>query len=142
MKLTKLLTSSLIGGLIFTGVAYQPVSAQRCRDSFTLSSGQQFTRGQAWYTCSGYKFILQDDGNLVLYNRRGRAIWAVDPDRRGDTLIMQDDGNMVLYRRGRALWATDTNGHRGAHFTIQDDGNLVVYSRSGRVLWASHTAGR
>jgi hypothetical protein len=44
------------------------------------------------------------------------------------TLIMQSDGNLVLYNRNnRPLWATMTNGYSGAYFVLQDDGNAVVY---------------
>ncbi len=58
--------------------------------------------------------------------------------------IMQSDGNLVLYDTGDiALWAaTQHGGHLGdnAGLHIQDDGNLVVYGLSDpSVLWASNT---
>jgi hypothetical protein len=62
-------------------------------------------------------------------------------------LVMQDDGNLVLYNRGgvehggRVCWASNTVG-RGSFATYQEDGNFVVYEADGRTAaWASKTDG-
>lgn len=58
---------------------------------------------------------MQADGNLVMYDGRGRAIWASNmAGRPGAYLTMQHDGNAVIYvpRRNGSLqpiWATGTN---------------------------------
>jgi hypothetical protein len=66
-------------------------------------------------------------------------------DKPAFRLTMQDDGNLVVYSRdSRPLWASGVTGpqmRRGQVLTLQDDGNLVVTSR-GRVYWASGTQGR
>lgn len=50
---------------------------------------------------------------------------------------MQNDGNFVVYDAGGvALWSTGTVGNPGARLAIQDDGNLVVYRADGQALWA------
>ncbi len=55
---------------------------------------------------------------------------------------MQDDGNLVLCDgAGKALWASGTDHHPGAYATMQTDGNLVVYQGS-TPLWASKTNGK
>jgi hypothetical protein len=60
----------------------------------------------------------------------------------GAYAIMQDDGNLVIYNTsGLALWASNTYGNPGAYFAFQGDANLVVYSSAGKPLWASNTAG-
>src|SRR5690348_16651097 len=43
------------------------------------------------------------------------------------TFIMQTDGNLVLYQGTTALWNSGTQGHAGATAIMQTDGNLVVY---------------
>ena len=50
---------------------------------------------------------------------------------------MQTDGNLVIYNSaGNALWASGTGGHNGsASLALQNDSNLVIYSPTG-VLWA------
>ena len=57
------------------------------------------------------------------------------------TFVVQGDGNVVVYGNGRALWWTGTDGHPGATLNVQGDGNVVVYDRGGQVLWATGTVG-
>jgi hypothetical protein len=102
----------------------------------------EFRRGREWNTCSGYKFIFQHDGNLVLYNRAGNPIWATGTNNRADLLAVQADGNIVLYGSSGVAWASGTSGNPGAFLAIQWDGNLVVYSRNGNPVWSSNTYGR
>ena len=86
-----------------------------------------------------YKLVLQQDGNLVLYEN-GLALWATGTNGKTVTqAVMQADGNLVLYGPAGALWATNTAGHPGARLVLQDDGNLVVYDIGRRPLWSSHT---
>ena len=59
--------------------------------------------------------------------------------------IMQTDGNLVMYdERGRALFASNTDWGPGLvagyHVTFQADCNVVIYSISGAAVWASNTA--
>ena len=59
-----------------------------------------------------YRLVMQDDGNLVVYDTYGVATWASDTCRKGSKphrLIMQDDGNLVVYDGGSApTWASGT----------------------------------
>jgi N-acetylmuramoyl-L-alanine amidase/uncharacterized protein YgiM (DUF1202 family) len=56
-----------------------------------------------------------------------------------DRFVVQTDGNVVLYDGNKPLWATDTAGNPGAYFAIQGDGNLVVYSSNGKALFDTAT---
>ncbi|MFG1604998.1 hypothetical protein [Actinoplanes sp. NPDC049265] len=52
--------------------------------------------------------------------------------------IMQADGNLVLYNAtGKAVWASNTNGNPGSRLTVRDDGDVVVTRRDGAVIWSS-----
>ncbi|WAS96580.1 lectin [Nannocystis punicea] len=88
-----------------------------------------------------YSLIMQNDGNLVIYNQ-GSAIWATNTaGTDGETAVMQTDGNFVLYRvNGTPLWASNTAGRPVSYVIMQDDGNLVVYQTLA--TWASNTAGQ
>lgn len=56
--------------------------------------------------------------------------------RSTSTFVMQGDGNLVLYASGGSpLFNTGTQGHPGARLAVQDDGNLVIYDGS-RALWS------
>ncbi len=52
-------------------------------------------------------------------------------------LLMQNDGNLVLYDAfSNAVWATHTEGNPHAYFDVQGDGNMVVYSSDDEPLWS------
>ena len=55
---------------------------------------------------------------------------------------MQEDGNAVLVdANGNAIWATATQGNPGSRLVVQDDGNMVIYGPDGRTVWQSETYG-
>lgn len=56
--------------------------------------------------------------------------------------LMQDDGNLVVYNgTWRPLWASNTCCRSGNFLKVQTDGNLVIYTRSLRPIWESGTGG-
>ncbi len=87
-----------------------------------------------------YKLLLQDDGNLVLYTKVGKAPWSSHTNGHAvESCIMQGDGNLVIYGYDRSvLWASQTDGHPGAYLEVQNDGNVVIYNH-GSVLWSTDT---
>lgn len=88
-----------------------------------------------------FKFILQHDGNLVLYDG-GKAVWSTGTHGHSvNYAILQDDGNFVLYdKENKALFATNTHGKPVAHLILQDDRNLVLYSvNNHEPLWHTNT---
>jgi hypothetical protein len=58
-----------------------------------------------------------------------------------DYLAFQSDGNLVIYQNGgSAIWRTGTtnwNGDPGAYLAVQDDGNLVIYDAYLNPVWAA-----
>jgi hypothetical protein len=119
--------------------AANEVSATGALGKDYLEPGQELLRGD-WLTSQDgrFAFVLQDDGNLVLYGPRG-ALWASNTAGIAvRTAIMQHDGNLVLYGYdGRAVWHSNTYGQTDSRLVLQNDGNVVIY-RSGAV-WASNT---
>lgn len=87
-----------------------------------------------------YKLVLQEDGNLVLYQGLNEPIWtsntANKPVKR---CIMQDDGNLVLYDDAfNVYWATNTVNKKGCYLILLDDANLVIYE-ANKSVWESGT---
>ena len=119
--------------------AEQPRQENR-RVGDRITTGQRINAGE-FIESGGYRLHVQrEDGNIVLYNRSGRAIWATN--RPGaEFLALQQDGNLVAYGGGRAIWATNTVGSRAHLFAVQPDGNAVLYAPN-RAVWATNTAGR
>lgn len=92
-----------------------------------------------------YRFVLQTDGNLVLYKRiydgRMRPLWASNTVGSGAiTCSMQADGNLVLYDSAHhPKWASNTAGSTGSSLIIQDDGNAVICRPNRSPVWTTNT---
>jgi hypothetical protein len=139
---------SLAEWSVVAGAAPSGTSApSNCADSApvpcgTLTANHELTTGQSLTSCNGdYTLDMQGDGNLVLYNNSGTALWASNTSgSAADEAIMQGDGNFVLYTSsGTAVWSSDTQGNDGADLVVQNDGNVVIYSSSGAALWDTGT---
>ena len=70
-----------------------------------------------------YEKVHHEDGSVILdpnwaTGTIGENSWYA---------AMQEDGNFVLYDiAGAALWQSDTDGKPGSFLQLQDDGNLVI----------------
>jgi hypothetical protein len=109
----------------------------------TLQTGEQLQSGQSLASNNGcFKFVMQGDGNLVLYAEGNVPIWnAGTTGKQGNVLIMQGDGNLVIYAPSSSpVWNSKTQG-ANARLSMQDDGNAVIYTGSSP-LWATDTGGR
>jgi len=74
-----------------------------------------------------------------LSNGKKGALWGTMTASPGAFTIMQTDGNLVVYSKARkALWASNTGRHGGAFLAVQNDGNVVVYSKAKKALWSRH----
>lgn len=115
-----------------------PRSMYRMGFDDVLSSGQQLTNS------SNTNLTMQGDGNLVLQDASGTALWASNTaGNPGAYATMQEDGNFVVYDSSdNALWASSTTGYLGAQMVMQEDGNLVIYDEYGAGLWGTGTFGR
>jgi RHS repeat-associated protein len=103
-----------------------------------LGGGQELLPGQALFSPDGrFEFILQTDGNIVLYGPSG-VMWAAGSNGLVSALIMQTDGNLVLYYNGSARWATGTGGGATSYLEAQNDGNVFIYDASGTV-WGTNS---
>ena len=105
-----------------------------------LLPGDQLTTFQSIFSPNGFaELILQDDGNLCLYQHRpsGRtATWCSHsnsgPNRNA---VMQPNGDLVVYDiDGKALYASGTGGHPGSYLAVQDDGQVQIWDGL-TVIW-------
>jgi hypothetical protein len=107
-----------------------------------MRPGEVLYPGQFIRSSSGvYTFVLQTDGNLVLYVSQGVPLWASNTNGRPvAACIMQTDGSLVVLEPGRKVdWTSNTSNNPGSYFTIQNDGNGVVYKPGNVAIWATHT---
>ncbi|VWC89405.1 peptidase S53 [Burkholderia contaminans] len=97
-----------------------------------IGEGTTLKPRQAVYSASGnHALLMQEDGNLVLYNTtNGAAVWNTGTyGNPGAYAVFQTDGNFVVYSaNGAALWNSATYGQSGSQYlSVQDDGNMVIY---------------
>jgi hypothetical protein len=120
----------------------EPTRQPTANRGTTLSVGQRLEHNQ-YLEAAGYRFVLQADQNLVLYNPSRRAVWASNTVNSGATFVaMQRDGNLVAYRAdGRPVWASGTAGSGANRLIMQRDGNGVLYRADSRAVWATNTVG-
>lgn len=115
------------------------------RGSNRMSMDQRLYAASADFlqsTDGRFKFVMQSDGNLVLYAPSG-PIWTTSTVGRGaNHLRMQGDGNLVMYNGANyAIWSSRTPRHYNAFLIVQNDGNVVIYN-DGRAIWHTGTGGR
>jgi hypothetical protein len=114
-----------------------PTQADRLLPNQGLLVGHSIKSADGRFT-----FVMQGDGNLVLYGPSSQPLWASDTNGKGNVwdVVMQSDGNLVVYDgHGHALWASNTSGKPGAFLVVQNDGNVVIYGTNNQPLWATNT---
>jgi hypothetical protein len=88
------------------------------------------------------KLIMQDDGNLCVYDNGNKLIWQSGSNGKGTPpyrLMMQTDGNLVIYdSQNKPTWATGTNGMGKPPYKLKmrKDMSLEIMSSSG-LIWTN-----
>lgn len=110
----------------------------------TINAGMQLLTTSCQIFNNGYQLILQNDGNLVVYNSAGAPVWASMTNGKGAVqALMQSDGNFVLYNAieangsensANAVWASGTENNPGAYLGLGSNGNLAIYYSSGSAI--------
>jgi hypothetical protein len=99
--------------------------------------------------------VMVEDGNLVLLGPDGRHVWSTGTRSPGAFAVLQDDGNLVIYDGFTALWASSLDsrtrgqnlhrvanvflggvrhhGHNGHHFQFGAERMDHLFRRLGQV---------
>lgn len=100
----------------------------------TLRQGQSVQIGL-------FTLVMQGDGNLVLYEQNGPAVWSsgtYGQDCSGGQClaVFQSDGNFVVYNGVTPLWNSGTYGHPGAQLTLSaETPQLEIVDTDQSILW-------
>ncbi|XP_058099906.1 uncharacterized protein LOC131244289 [Magnolia sinica] len=88
---------------------------------------------------------MENDGNLVIYERDGKAIWSsasISNTKDGDyALILRRDRNVVIY--GSILWSTNTTDSLavGNWTTGRSPFNIISQGGDNATVQSSSTGG-
>ncbi|MEH1842178.1 MAG: hypothetical protein V7L20_26460 [Nostoc sp.] len=108
----------------------------------TLNTGEYLYPGQYLISPDAqFRVQLQYDGNFVLYNSSGTALWASNTaNTAASYIVMQSDCNLVIYGyNSLPIWASYTTFGSSCRLAVQNDGNLVIYRGDNVPLWAKGT---
>ena len=98
-----------------------------------IQPGQQWVAGRYMlqFTEAGNLELWNRVARQLLWQSGSKSL-------RVSRLAMQEDGNLVIYDRdGMALWSSGTYGHPDAYLAVRDDGNLVICLRDNRPIWSA-----
>lgn len=102
--------------------------------------GSLLLKGGESKTTSFGKLSMQTDGNFVLDDDKGKALWASDTAREISSdykASFQGDGNLVLYHGSEAYWSSATNGHENSTVELSSSAPFlsIVDHSSNLVIW-------
>jgi cytochrome c peroxidase len=125
--------------------AAPPAPAAPAAGADRLLAGGTLQANQSLRSQDGrWTLVMQGDGNLVLYDASGNALWSSGTATNGASfLAMQGDGNAVVYRLSdnTPTWSSKTAGQGSSSLVLQNDANLVIYRDvDGVATWSSGTA--
>ena len=113
-----------------TGTAPPPSTAVLA-DGATLATGQQLTSPGG-----GWRLVMQTDGNLVLYGRRGATWQSGTAGSHASRLTMQTDGNLVeSTATGKVVWQARSPQAAGVQLVLAADGRVRLVTPNQIVLW-------
>lgn len=103
-----------------------------------MKKTQEIRKGQGILRKNGlYHFVLLQNGRLVLYFNQN-LLWSAKTTK-GDRFVLESNGNAVLYDdKQKILFSTETTNN-GDRLELLDTGILVLYDSTGKTLWSSNT---
>jgi hypothetical protein len=134
------------------GVAHAQCLPGCLNEAAFLYPGQALLPGQALRSYTGYLFVLQQDGNLVLYNPSNTPIWSTPNtyDFEPMYLLLDYNGLLTLYSfpanligSPQPVWSTNTPAGL-ATLVLLPNGNLVITNLApgNEPAWQTGTAGK
>jgi len=149
---TKSVATLMVTTLAAGGALLAPVAAQAAPTTATapavvtkaaavsdlLKPGQKLKAGNYIRSKNGqYVFIMQSDGNAVLYKGK-TALWSTVTNRKASVLVMQKNGNLEVVSGKTVVWQSNTGTSPGAILAVQNDNNLVIYNTRGKPNWSRY----
>ena len=115
----------------------------------TNTNSSKLFKGQTIYSSNGwYRLTMQNDGNLVIYNKAGDAVWStLTGGTAAHYAYFQADGNLVLYDNtgvngtGNVIWKSNNGQYSGvgaSYWRLETNGELRLYNTSNVMLYRTH----
>ena len=131
------LLAAVIVTLVPAAAALAAPSAAQARVS-ALYSGQTLRAGhQLTSPSGGYRAVLKNNGDFVVYGPNGKVRWHSRTAGKGATHVTMLPGGNVVIRtaRNKTVWSSSTAPSTGDSLVIANNGTLTIYSGGGLPLW-------
>jgi hypothetical protein len=106
--------------------------------SDTLAGESGLHAGESLISADGrFHLDYQWDGNLVLYDEWGSALWWSGTWGNPGIAWMRSDGGFIIYNGdGEPVWDSGTRtGIGGCFLRLENSGTLVIYLPDGTPVW-------
>lgn len=120
-----------------------PTAAYHIYNKTDIQLDQKLYQGQGIKN-GNFMLVMQDDGNLVIYNTTNNTpVWATGTNEKGTigmyfAHLRKDDGHFCVYDTNATyLWGNRIFGQNTALIQLTDNGKLNALNSSGAVLWTS-----
>ena len=81
-----------------------------------------------------YKFVFQNDNNVVIYPSGKPAVWHTGTNHSSDSFLrLESNGNLIVNRAGEKVWESGTTGG-GQFLVFNNQGQLAMLSQDGEVI--------
>ncbi|MFF4766219.1 hypothetical protein ACFY1V_06830 [Streptomyces sp. NPDC001255] len=100
-----------------------------------MGTNSELETGTYLKSGGGARLTLGKDGKLVAKDASGTVRWTAPAT--GDRLVLQEDGNLVLYDGPSARWASGTDGKGAAWLSLRDDGTFILSTKADKTVWTS-----
>lgn len=107
----------------------------------TLWAESGLYRGESLVSSDGrFHLDYQYDGNLVLYDEWGNALWWSGTSGAPGAAWMRADGNFHIYDgNGDLVWQSGTQGDLGNWcLRLENNGTLYIYTPDGTPVWSNY----
>ncbi len=126
----RLLGACALAVLLLTFLPAAAVEASTAPPASYIRTGTRLEAGSELVSANHkYRFVMQTDGNLVLYEGTV-ALWDSGTEGHpGAFAILQLDGNFVVYVGQHALWSSRTNFPGGSknRLRVENSGYVAIY---------------
>jgi pimeloyl-ACP methyl ester carboxylesterase len=106
----------------------------------TLGAETGLYRGDYLTSSDGrYRLEYQWDGNLVLYDEHGNALWWSGTWGAPGAAWMRADGGFIIYNgSNEPMWDSGTRGELGNwYLRLENNGTFVIYMPDGTPVWSN-----
>ena len=74
----------------------------------------------------------------LVHTPNSQTIWSANTEGENNKAVLEKEGNLAVYNtKGKALWSSGTGSDSGVKLNLQNDGSLGIYG-GYKIIWGPH----